>query len=83
MFNKTMQKRYPVNANSFYEEFKKISIKDCIEIIKTNLCLQFNKKKAYKYLIQEKKRNVWEKISKTFKKIREILYYYFIYCNIM
>ena len=40
---KNAKKRYPVNTNSFFEEFKKISIKDCVEIIKTNLFLQFNK----------------------------------------
>ena len=45
---KQCKKRYLVNVNSFFEDYKKISIKDCLEIIKSNLCLNFNKKKIFK-----------------------------------
>ena len=72
------KKRYPVNINTIFKYFPKINIKDCYEIIKCNICLNFNKAVAQKYLLEEKniKVSILE-IVKIYKKIREILYDYY------
>jgi len=42
MFKKNCKLRYSITNNSFFSNFKNLSLAVCIEILKSNLCLIFN-----------------------------------------
>ena len=73
------KKMIPIRQNSFFEEFNKIRIEECLEVVKCLFALNLNAKKAFKFLNEEK----FIKLSLTqirniYHKIRETIYYYYL-----
>ena len=52
------QKIIPIREISFFSYFAKISINECLEVIKCFFSLNLNAKKSYTYLTQEKLLNI-------------------------
>ena len=74
------KKRYPIRINSFFENYSKISLELCSEIMKCFLCHEFNAKKAVEYIKNEKNVNVSPRVvSAVYKFIRNVIYKYFYY----
>ena len=72
------KKIIPIRENSFFSYFAKISINECLEVIKCFFSLNINAKKAYTYLTQQKFLNISEQLIRNiYTKIRETLYYYY------
>ena len=73
------KKIIPIRENSFFSYFAKISINECLEVIKCFFSLNLNAKKAYTYLTQEKLLNISQQLIRNiYTKIRETLYYYYL-----
>ncbi len=69
----------PITENSFFSYFSKISINECLEVMKCFFSLNLNAKKAYTYLTQEKLLNISQQLIRNiYTKIRETLYYYYL-----
>ena len=69
----------PIRQNSFFEEFNKIRIEECLEVVKCLIALNLSAKKAFTFLNEEK----FIKLSLTqirniYHKIRETIYYYYL-----
>ena len=53
--NYKCRNKFNIRINSFFNYFPIITISTLYEVIKCFICLNFNKKKAYEYLNNEKK----------------------------
>ena len=75
--NNKCRKKFSILKNSLFAKFPQIKLRDLTEIINCFICLEFNTKKAFTYLKENKNVSISQNtLSKIYKKLRNIIYQY-------